>query len=137
MLAVFVAAIAAVVLTGCGASDVSTSVSQGATTVSQGVATLSKTSLGELSGQLPSIEAAVDAGNTAEARAAFSTFLAAWDAIKEQAKTVAPESAASIQTAMDNVKQTLVDTPTPNADDVKAALNELETQFTNLTNTLP
>jgi hypothetical protein len=136
MLAVFVAAVAAVVLAGCGANDVATTASQGATTITQGVDTLSKTSLGELSGQLPSIEAAVEAGNTAEARTAFSTFLSAWDAIKEQVKTVAPESATSIQTAMDNVKQTLIDTPTPNADDVKAALNELETQFTNLSNTL-
>ncbi len=136
MLVVFVATIAAVLLSGCGANDVATTASQGATTVSQGVNSLSRTSLGELSGQLPSIEAAVDAGNTEEARAAFSTFLAAWDAIKEQAKAVAPESATAIQTAMDNVKQTLIDTPTPNADDVKTALDELEIQFTNLGNTL-
>ncbi len=136
MLAVFAATIATVVLAGCGANDVATTASQGATTVSEGINSLSRTSLGELSGQLPSIEAAVDAGNTEEARAAFSTFLTAWDAIKEQAKAVAPESAAAIQTAMDNVKQTLIDTPTPNADDVKAALDELQMQFTNLSNTL-
>ena len=111
------------VLANCGASDV-------ATTASQAVDELSKASISGLSAQLPSIENAVDAGNTAEARTAFTTFIAAWDAIKEEAKAAAPEAAGAIQTAMDGVKQTLVDAPTPNAADVKTALDELETQLT-------
>ena len=135
LVAVFIG-LAALLLANCGAGDVATTASEAGTTVSQTASELSKASLGELTAQLPSIETAIDAGNTEEARAAFSTFLGAWDALKTQATAVAPESAAAIQTAMDSVKQALVDTPTPNAADVKAALDELELQFTNFGNTL-
>lgn len=136
MAIVFAAAIAAIVLTGCGTSDVATTASQSGTAIAQGIDTLSKSSLNELGGQLPSIEAAIDAGKTEEARAAFNSFLTAWDGIKDAAKAAAPESAAAIQTAMDNVKKALVDAPTPNASDVKMALNDLETQMANLANSL-
>jgi hypothetical protein len=135
IVAVFIG-LAALLLANCGAQDVATTASDAGTTVSQTAGQLSKASLGELTAQLPSIETAIDAGNTEEARAAFSAFLGAWDALKTQATAAAPENAAAIQTAMDSVKQTLVDTPTPNAADVKAALAELETQFTNFGNSL-
>jgi hypothetical protein len=135
LVAVFIG-LAALLLANCGAADVATTASDAGTTVSQTAGQLSKASLGELTAQLPSIETAIDAGNTEEARAAFTSFLGAWDALKTQATAAAPENAAAIQTAMDSVKRTLVDAPTPNAADVKAALAELETQFTNFGNSL-
>ena len=117
------------ILANCGASDV-------ATTASQAVDELSKASISGLTAQLPSIKTAVDAGNTAEARTAFTTFIATWDAIKDEAKAAAPEAAGTIQTAMDGVKAALIDAPTPNVADVKTALNELETQLTTFGGTL-
>ena len=116
-------------LAGCGVGEVQQGVSDAATTVTQ---TLSSASVDQLSAQLPSIEEAVAAGNTEEARAAFNTFIAGWDTLKGAAQQVAPEAAADIQTAMDGVKQTLIDTPTPNANDVQAALAELERQLSEL-----
>ncbi|HEY1014127.1 MAG TPA: hypothetical protein VGE07_15550 [Herpetosiphonaceae bacterium] len=113
-------------LAGCGAAEVQQGISDAATAVTE---TLSQASVDQLIGQLPSIEQAIDAGNTEQARAAFNTLLQAWDALKAAAQQVAPEAAAGIQSAMDSVKQTLIDTPTPNADDVRGALAELERQF--------
>lgn len=108
-------------LAACGAQDVQTTVNQ-----------LSATSVTNLSSQLPSIEQAVAAGNTEEARTAFNTFIAGWDAIKQEATAQFPDQATAINSAMDEVKRTLINTDVPNADEVRGALTSLETAFNGL-----
>lgn len=113
-------------LAGCGAAEVQQGISDAATAVTE---TLSQASVDQLIGQLPSIEQAIDAGNTEQARAAFAVLAQAWDTLKIAAQQIAPEAAAGIQSAMDGLKQALIDAPTPSADEVRAALAELERQF--------
>lgn len=109
------------VLAACGAQDVQNTVNE-----------FSASSVSNLSSQLPSINDAVAAGKTEEARTAFNTFIAGWDAIKQEAATQFPDQAATINSAMDEVKRTLIDTDVPNAAEVNSAVSSLETAFNDL-----
>ncbi len=118
-------AIGLLALWGCGAGDV-------ATTVTEGSDQLSQASVSELTNQLPTIEEAVNAGKTDEAKAAFNTFIQTWDALKQQAQQAAPKSASQIETTMDSIKAALMDAEIPDPATVKDGLQQLGQQLNQL-----